>query len=65
MLDVKRNHRWAVSPVRGSLFPVSGHGEPYAADAPKNLKELVEAAKKETTIRAMWSSSQPRAVARA
>lgn len=37
-----------------SLFMVTGV---FAADAPKTLKELVEAAKKETTIRAMWSSS--------
>ncbi len=37
-----------------SLFMVTGV---FAADAPKTLKELVEAAKKETTIRAMWSAS--------
>lgn len=56
MLDVKRNHRWALALCVAlcSLFLVAGA---YAADAPKNLKELVEAAKKETTIRAMWSSS--------
>ncbi len=55
MLDVKRNHRWAVAlgVALCSLFLVAGA---YAADAPKNLKELVEGAKKETTLTAMWSS---------
>ena len=55
MPDVKRNHRWAValSAAVCSLFLVAGA---YAADAPKTLKELVEGAKKETTLRAMWSS---------
>ena len=36
-----------------SLFMVTGA---YAADAPKTLEELVAGAKKETTLRAMWSS---------
>lgn len=56
MLDVKRYHKWALALCAAlcSLFLVAGA---YAADAPKNLKELVEAAKKETTLRAMWSSS--------
>lgn len=56
MLAVKPKHRWAVAlgAALCSLFLVAGA---YAADAPKNLKELVEGAKKETTLRAMWSSS--------
>lgn len=32
-------------------------GSASAADAPKNLKELIAAAKKETVLRGMWSSS--------
>ena len=55
MLDVKRKYRWgiALGAALCSLFLVAGA---YAADAPKTLKELVEGAKKETTLRAMWSS---------
>ncbi|MEE8514747.1 MAG: hypothetical protein V3S73_08530, partial [Gammaproteobacteria bacterium] len=32
-------------------------GTASAAEAPKGLKELIAAAKKETTLRGMWSSS--------
>ena len=32
-------------------------GTDSAAEAPKNLKELIAAAKKETTLRGMWSAS--------
>ena len=55
MPDLKLNTKWAVTlfTVLCSLFLVTGA---YAADAPKTLKELVEGAKKETTLRAMWSS---------
>ena len=35
-------------------------GTASAADAPKTLNELIAAAKKETTLRAMWSSSSLR-----
>ena len=35
-------------------------GSASAADAPKNLEELIAGAKKETTLRAMWSSSSLR-----
>ena len=55
MLEVNRNHGWplALCAALCSLFLVAGA---YAADAPKNLNELVAGAKKETTLRAMWSS---------
>ena len=55
MSNLKHSSRWAV--VLGaalcSLFLVAGA---YAADAPKTLEELVAGAKKETTLKAMWSS---------
>lgn len=43
----------AIIPVTAML----AYGPASAAEAPKNLKELIAAAKKETTIRGMWSSS--------
>jgi ABC-type Fe3+ transport system substrate-binding protein len=43
----------AVIPVTVML----AFGSASAADAPKNLEELVAAAKKETTLRTMWSSA--------
>lgn len=43
----------AILPVTAML----AYGPASAAEGPKNLEELIAAAKKETTIRAMWSSS--------
>ncbi len=43
-----------------AIIPVTvmlAYGPASAAEAPKNLKELIAAAKKETTLRAMWSAS--------
>ena len=43
-----------------TIIPVTAmlaYGSASAAEAPRNLKELIAAAKKETTLRAMWSSS--------
>ena len=56
MFDRRRNAKWAVTLCTAlcSLFLVAAGA--VAADAPKTLKELVEGAKKETTLRAMWSS---------
>ena len=56
MFDLKRKSRWVATAITAfcSLFLAAGVN---ASDAPKNLQELVEAAKKETTLRAMWSSS--------
>lgn len=43
----------AIIPVVAML----AFGSASAAEAPKNLKELIAGAKKETTLRGMWSSS--------
>ena len=43
----------AVIPVTAML----AFGSASAADAPKNLEELIAGAKKETTLRTMWSSA--------
>jgi len=40
-----------------SVTAMLAFGAASAADAPKNLKELIAAAKKETALRGMWSSS--------
>ena len=40
----------AIIPVMAML----AYGPASAASAPKNLKELIAAAKKETTLRGMW-----------
>jgi len=48
------------SAVTALIVPVTAVlalGSAYAADAPKNLEELIAGAKKETTLRGMWSSS--------
>lgn len=57
MFEKRRNH----TALRAMAFiPVTAmlaFGTASAADAPKNLQELIAGAKKEGTLRAMWSSS--------
>jgi len=46
--------------MAAAFIPVTvmlAFGTAWAADAPKSLKELIAGAKKETTLRGMWSSS--------
>ena len=56
MYDRRHNAKWAATLCTAlcSLFLIAAGA--LAADAPKTLEELVEGAKKETTLRAMWSS---------
>lgn len=54
----RRSQAFWLGTVAASIFFVFLVVQGFAADSktPANLKELVEAAKKETTLRAMWSS---------
>ncbi len=56
---LKKPSKFAVLKIV-AFIPVTAmlaFGAASAAEAPKNLKELIAAAKKETTLRGMWSSS--------
>ena len=55
MFDLTVGNKWVMT-AGLILFSLSLVPGVFAADAPKTLKELVEGAKKETTLRAMWSS---------
>lgn len=56
---LKKRSKFAALKI-ATVIPVMAmlaYGSASAAEAPKNLKELIAAAKKETTLRAMWSAS--------
>ena len=56
---LKKRSKFAALKI-ATVIPVMAmlaYGSASAAEAPKNLKELIAAAKKETTLRGMWSAS--------
>lgn len=57
MLRTQKRFSVVTTAAAVSVTAILAFGPAWAADAPKTLQELIAAAKKETTLHGMWSSS--------